>query len=114
MEPKASVEKPKESHRVTSGPSKLDLMLALFDKVEGVRRIVRFQYLKVDPPPTSMELQSFCLCDLVVNSVAAEDGSCESWIIKGGIVDDRSRHWIPVDLYYRTDNRTGRISIEKV
>lgn len=56
---------------ITDGPGKFDLMLALFEGKHVQFKIQGNPFLKVQ-----------------INSVGAEDGSRESWLIAGGILED--------------------------
>ncbi len=89
--------------QITDGPSKLDLMLALFDKKHA--KYISFRM------SGGIELRIYVL------SVQKQDSSCESWNIEG-YVDIPGNHAprgaIPLKdarkFYYRTDKRTGTIS----
>lgn len=77
--------------KITNGPSKLDLMLALFDRPQQ---------------GTSSRKATFVTEDgkhhiVTILSVEAEDGSRESWNIKAHIAEKN------LSIYYRTDNREG-------
>ena len=90
---------------ITYGPSKFDLMLALFDRKSVNTRSIEFR----------LEGESNYPLSFVVNGVEVESGSGESWIFKGYL---RPEAQFPGSVppppstafgYYRTDKRTGWI-----
>ncbi len=102
----ANDRKTKYRSDIEEGGSKLDLMLALC-------RLMEFVVSQPIGQERSRKLK------LGVMNVAAEDGSGESWIVKGDIVFDvcgangqtergSRRHF---RAYYRTDTRKGLITI---
>ena len=82
--------------KITSGPSKFDLMLALFDRKGSKPRIVSFTF----------EDQGVFPFQVIIEQVGIEDGSGESWMIKGAWVRGDIRGF---EAHYRTDTRTGWI-----
>lgn len=89
--------------QITNGPSKFNLMLALFDIVNGKQREVSFMVNSKHSRDEQYIVQ--------INSVGAEDGSRESWIIEGWVknVPHHSPHF---KMYYRTDNREGHLTLD--
>jgi hypothetical protein len=88
-----------EIRQVTGGPSKFDLMLALFDRSDGIRKVTfRIQH-EAYPPVV-----------VVIHEVGLEDGSGESWLFKGKTVKSKD---CPVCRnvigYFHTIHRTGTI-----
>lgn len=94
---------------VTSGPSKWDLSLALFDRKDSQPRQVQFH----------ANCNLSCIVTVTITGVQAEDGSGESWNIEGratkiirqkGVLDSFP---LPkagrVSIHFRTDSRQGRI-----
>lgn len=77
---------------ITAGPSKFELMLALFDNTSAQERTVRFGVVQG-------ALKS--RLTVLVNAVEREDGSGESWIIEGMC------HGDPIEIYFSTKTRTG-------
>jgi hypothetical protein len=77
---------------ITNGPSKFDLMQALF--VRQPTRPVFELSLTVGPVGLTK-------VKCMVNSVESEDGSGESWNIEGYVGDKK------FTAFYRTDKRTG-------
>ncbi len=90
--------------QITNGASKFDLMLALFDH-KSERRVVDFTLL-------GFEGQVF---QAGIAAVEAEDGSGESWLIKGTLIDHRvpeKKHHM-FKGYFRTDKRTGWLELQR-
>jgi len=92
-----------KQYTIVNGPGKFDLMSALFEK----GRHVQFQ---VKP---EKEHQNPWL-EVQINSVAAEDGSRESWLIEGGILGDIfgaliEGGWQNFKGYYHSRDRHGWI-----
>lgn len=87
-----------QSFTIMAGPSKFDLMLALFDLTAN------------KPHKVSFTLHETTYTDVRVNSVSQEDGSGESWNIAGYIsrAGDTLERF---SAYYRTDLRTGRFKL---
>ena len=93
---------------IDQGPSKLDLMLALFDTDLG-ERIVRFQIVsiyKVDPARKTNWLE------VRVISARRRHPSAKIWDITG-ITESRGRKE-QVSIYYLGDTREGRLRFEGV
>ncbi len=68
---------------ITDGPSKFDLMLALFDGNCEHRREVVFNLRAGKSTSTLAVIDSV----VVIDSVTREDGSGESWNFEGRVVD---------------------------
>ncbi len=86
---------------ITNGPSKFDLMVALFDKNRGVEFTVKFDGFT----------NRF---DFTITGVRIEDGSRESWLIEGLYTEiekprGREVNWKGFRGYYDTRRRTGWI-----
>lgn len=93
---------------IQNGPSKLDLMLSLFDgsNAQRTRRSVQFTTVYIAAGVWYVEA--------VVDLVSREDGSGESWILDGyitriGCPDFQPVSHVPFHAYYRTDRRHGNI-----
>jgi hypothetical protein len=80
---------------IVSGPSKFDIMMALFDWSIKKPRLVKFDH--------QCRRESLTVS---ITSVMAEDGSGESWIVEGNVSDEKLTHY---KAYYRTDTRRGWI-----
>jgi hypothetical protein len=76
---------------IIDGPSKMDLMLALFDGHMGRRTVVFHVQSRTEP------------VEVIINEVGQEDGSCESWLFKGWTKKDHNA----VKGWFRTDRRAG-------
>jgi hypothetical protein len=100
---------------IVNGPSKMDLMLALFDKPRSSHPAVRtVDFEALIPVPV--------LVTMSVTSVQAEDGSRESWNVEGYVygaehlTPGQSDSSLPVNgkrlfVYYRTaGNRHGSLT----
>ena len=89
-------------HKITAGPSKYDLMLALFDATgDGPRPVV----FNADgglcgPGPYTVH----------VTSVEREDGSGESWNVRGLWYSQASGRTVVAKIYFSTRQRSGSIS----
>jgi len=94
---------------INGGPSKFDLMLALFDRKQVNARRIEFN-LSSGKTMTAV---------VVITEVGIEDGSGESWLFKGAVrdillADEYSENHMPpsprrVHGWYRTDTRKGWI-----
>jgi len=82
---------------IKGGPSKWDLMLAVFDGGAEHPRLVMFM-VKIEDAPI---LRSFFVR---ITGVDRDDGSGESFMFRGTALDGRA-----VQGFYRTDRRTGVI-----
>lgn len=82
-----------------NGPSKFDLMLALFDWKP---------HRKVEV--TGQAGQKFVLW---ITGVSAEDGSGESWNLSGTVLlhTNGKREVQPFKAYFRTDSRKGWLAV---
>lgn len=80
---------------IESGPSKYDLMLALFDRCSARPRPVTFTFRAESRKPVETEVH--------VEGVEIEDGSGESWIVTVNDWNGKVRH----RLFYSTRTRTG-------
>lgn len=85
------------SFTVVGGPSKFDLMLSLFDGNKEPRRTVEFQLDGARGPIV-----------VAITTVQQEDGSGESWCIKGWITNYRRS--FDIEGYYSSKGRAGRIA----
>lgn len=76
--------------RITAGPSKFDLMLAVFERGKNVEFTVDGKQVEVN-----------------VSSILAEDGSRESWCLSGYIIGQQFKRYT---AYFSTQRRTGRFT----
>jgi hypothetical protein len=80
---------------LSDGPSKFDLMLALFDRKPSQNlRTVQF----------SLEESSIKTITVVIHSVSIEDGSGECWLFTGL---EKTQDYRRIKGYFRTDRREG-------
>lgn len=89
-------------YRLATGPSKLNLMLSLFDgsPVEGTQRILNFI------------TESGRQFNVRISGVDREDGSGESWIIRGyNASHSASNQWYSCNGYYNTQTRKGHLML---
>jgi hypothetical protein len=84
---------------IVAGPSKFDLMLALFDGTIEHHRCVEFEF---NTTPRMTVKTKF-----LVSSVQREDGSGESWNFEGSLSYDNFCTLKNVRGYYSTKTRTG-------
>jgi hypothetical protein len=94
---------------ILNAPSKWDLAVAFFSKVEkGCHRTVTFTVYGPDFPGGT------CDIEVGINSLKWEDGSGESWLFEGFI---KKNNPINLDLkvkgWFRTSDRKGWIDILK-
>lgn len=94
-----------EEFAIDQGPSKLDLMLALFDTDMGTR-IVRFQIGNYTPTPG----KETNWLDVNILSVRRQHPNAKIWKIKGIIRTYRA--YKRVSIYYLSDTRKGKIWFE--
>ena len=80
--------------QIVEGPSKFDLMAALFDGKQ-----VEFTFL--------IEGRSYKVL-VRLFSVGREDGSNESWLITGNITSSHGDHF---DGYFETRRRKGHVKV---
>jgi hypothetical protein len=90
------------SFQVTNGPSKFDLMLSVFE-----RKVVTLALKRCGVKDVRV----------IVSAIEQEDGSCDSWCVKGFIVQDcpihqeLSREYLIFEGYYSTKDRMGHIDL---
>ena len=89
---------------IKNGPSKYDLMLALFDRSMSNPRLVTFILKSTDKSNWWAENMKL---SLHITDVGIEDGSGESWCFRGQSEDGR-RHM----GWFRTDSREGTVDVE--
>ena len=102
--------------KIVNGPSKFDLMLALFDSCSksGYRRVT-FNYIKgdeIDPKNGHKICYGLSLpIEVLINEVGKEDGSGESWMFKGTIeaLEQNRLKTVQVRGYFHTQHRNGWI-----
>ena len=98
-----------EEFAIDNGPSKLDLMLSLFDTDMG-KRIVKF-YQKRDAEGK----HGFWIYDVQITSARRRNPAANIWEIEG-IVEtpkDYKNKSVRVSIYYLSDTRKGRMRFEK-
>lgn len=89
-------------YNITGAPSKHDLNVRFFNKIDGKRLAIRFAI--------EGKHNGVCYIEVVINAVSWEDGSGESWCFEGyapGFNYDR------VKGYFCTLDRKGWIRLEK-
>lgn len=92
--------------RITDGPNKYDLMLALFDRHYEPRPVTfSCEHEVTKPNPQFGKLTK--VVTLHITQVGIEDGSGQSWLIEGQDCD--GRHY---SGWYRTDTRQGRLTVQ--
>ncbi len=93
-----------EEITISKGPSKLDLMLSLFDTDMG-RRIVKF-YQKRDDEGK----HGFWVYDVEITSARSRHPTATIWELEGlvNVGGEQKR----VSIYYLSDTREGRMRIE--
>jgi hypothetical protein len=113
--------------RIVAGPSKFDLMLALFDNSNASKRHVQFT-LQVEGGSNEVKTQSFTGPNAVSNMLAAmdklptvvetditsverEDGSGESWNIEGYI--NTPKGYRRFKAYFDTRSRKGTLTLDE-
>lgn len=82
---------------LTGGPSKYDLMLALFDGRGNEQRLVTFS------------LQHIGEIEVRIMGVDREDGSAESWVFKGYAESFAQPGPNKVEGYFHTQRRHGHV-----
>lgn len=88
--------------QITEGPSKFDLMIALFKKDEAVR-------FSVTPDPLT-GTKSPVILTVQINGITVEDGSHESWLMQGMWKlswDLNLLNWTNFHGYYDSRTRKG-------
>lgn len=83
---------------IVSGPSKDELMVGLIDNTDSHPRSVNLTLQYPGGPAAS-------LIALSIESVGIEDGSGESWLLRGNDKTNRRRY----RLYYSSKSRTGTV-----
>ena len=91
---------------IVTGPGKFDLMLALFDKYQGHDRELEFTIREVNG---FRGVKDYPI-KFVVVGVELEDGSRESWLIKGRVTHGA----VGADVHGWFDTRSRRGWIESV
>jgi hypothetical protein len=88
--------------QIVGGPSKMDLMLALFDSSYDKPRPVNFSLIEwpEGQPASGTPLH----IQMHVTSVQKEDGSGESWNVEAAARGPESKDYT---MYYSTRTRTG-------
>lgn len=104
----------KVQHQITGGPSKFDLMLALFDGNSEHRRLVAFR-TKEEFPGTALP-PAFYQVQVIVNKIEREDGSGENWLVAGEVLANwllpkKPEVWMTFRAFYRTIQRQGWLEI---
>lgn len=95
-------------YQITDGPSKWDLMLALFDGDSASRHRVRFSNELVDPRYPAVVY-------VCIDELSREDGSGECWNFKGrayqGVNEWKHLTNCKVGGFFTTRQRGGHISV---
>ena len=86
-----------QTFKIVRGPSKFDLMIALFHVCGNGRHPLAFKV-------NGRKLEVL----VTINGVSREDGSGESWCFQG--YSQPNKH---VKGWFRTDTRRGQIEIEE-
>mgnify|MGYP003392740632 FL=1 len=94
-----------EEFGIDNGPSKLDLMLSLFDTDMG-KRIVKF-YQKRDAEGK----HGFWIYDVQITSARRRNPAANIWEIEG--ITDAEGGKTRVSIYYLSDTREGRMKFEE-
>ena len=97
-----------EEYQIIDGPSKMDLMLGLFDNSNKHPRTVEFTIAPVIVNVLPDVLGEKEQVSVFVDSVQAEDGSGESWNICGRCADKRGK----VKIYFSTQRRAGHLEFK--
>ena len=102
----------KSSYEITDGPSKADLMFALFHATMNHPHSVE---ITIHAPENGPAYRSVKLT-IQINVVGREDGSGESWILDGHIITmDGVKHPFSqsnFNAYYTTKRRKGMLHVE--
>lgn len=98
-------------YKIINAPSKLDVIVAFFDKPNNGtgRRSVFFT------TEDSVDLKGNQQIEVVINEISWEDGSGESWCFEGYCKTDvgQPQNWIvKVKGWFRTSDRKGWIDID--
>jgi len=99
-----------ESEAIVSGPSKFQLMLALFDTTASNDRTVWFivgngAAVMLDDSGRELGLTGATPIEVVINEVGRESGDGESWSFKGHVAGGAQS----VEGYYSTATNTGQL-----
>jgi hypothetical protein len=93
---------------ITNGPSKFDLMVALFKKNEMVQ-------FSIKSPAVFRDTK---VVEIIINGIACEDGSRESWLIEGMYAEPTyPNHLRRFEGYYNSRTRIGwlkNVPLQKV
>ncbi|MEK7520155.1 MAG: hypothetical protein AAB581_02875 [Patescibacteria group bacterium] len=87
---------------IINGPSKWDLILALFEGDSLSRRQVKFTIRRHIPFLEFLGTEPY----VVINEIGRESGCKETWLFKGYMGEN-----ITVEGYFHTDNRKGWIKV---
>lgn len=101
-----------QNYQIVNGPSKFDLMLALFDShgARGKSRTVEFLLEPISTAFTCSQEQKATPQIVHICSVEANDGSAELWDIKAYTVGGEKPEGVLIDCY-STKNRQGSFQI---
>ena len=91
-------------YQIVNGPSKMDLMLGLFDNTFDKPRLVSFTVHDGQDPDSTVKI------DVCLNSVGRESGDGEQWLISGYVANS---HGETFEGYYTTRQRRGNIDIDE-
>ena len=106
------------TYKIIGGPSKMELMLGLFDSTRAFSRPVSFTVeTKPMAGPTlagSKGDENFLQrsMQISITSVGKEDGSGESWNVEGMVkpLDHTKGDYARVRIYFSTHRRNGILS----
>ncbi len=93
--------------QIVGGPSKMDLMLALFDSSYRQPRPVSFNLVGWPEGQSASGTPRYI--QMRVMSVQKEDGSGESWNVEATSQGPESKNY---KIYYSTQTRSGVANIE--
>ena len=92
---------------INGGPSKLDLMLALFDGDCSHRRLIKLSLVPMHSSNPCIQEHEF-----ILNIVERKDGSGERWMLSGVCTSpagSKNRH---MSAYYCTSDRHGMFKLD--
>jgi len=94
-----------EEYKIVDGPSKWDLMLALFDSRGGSRF--------VEMRTTRGSSKNVTRRHLVIHTLQQEDGSGNNWNFEGYLVDEEplNRYAAQISGFYSIHKRKGSLKI---